>query len=1124
MRIDIIVPNFDETSDEVTLSAWYKSVGEKVSKGEVIADAETSTIACGITSSYDCILAKILVREGETISQGTKIAVIETDLSADVSDIVKKDAREEALDLSREIDAQIKQEAEAASAKIANEMRKEMKESQDELKKEETALLKHEEERADNRKHLRESLDLDDESSGDESGYTLSVPLDDVKKRTEDLVSGTSGYRKADERAIVNEIARDSEKIEGQIIDDFSNQAEQKVKSMLKDAENQARAEAEKLKQSILADAQKQATAEGDALKAKILKEYEDKAVKDANEMHQRIIQGSVTEAETTKSKLIEDAKEKAQKEAEEIRKAILKEAENAAKDMAETIKKEELAKAKKDAEEKAEALTKEIMEKAISESKSDARAVKKDILHSAHKHIAKEAENIIRSARKEAQILSEARIKELMSIVMMFAEKEAAAIKNEVIQNKNKIAEAAKVTEQEIYKLREELAHSGLQARGLLTSAMHLAETEAQEVKKNMSQSEDQIQNIINDAINIANDKADQLEGTILDEVKTITQKRASEMLTTTFASLQQNISDMEALILDQAKVITEEKSRVEKAQEEASAMRCELDLNRAKIEQATQNTTEEVCKLKEELMHSGLHARSLLASAINLAEAEVRDVQKNIEQSKDEVQKIVHGELLLNKQKISEAAKVTEQGIYKLREELMRSESHAKGMLTSMVDFAEAEVREIKKDIAQSEEQIREIINEAIMLASNKAGQLEATILNEAKHIAQKRANEMLATTLASLEQDINDLKRDVLEETKKIAVEQAKEVIDETNRVVLDNVCQMKDIMSKSTQTVVQDSVSSIMDSVKESVLEELKKEAQNEGEKEEPASDSSTAEDNETTAAVGQQDDIVHKLMNITENEGGTPDMYPNNWNKPQFLANPTDENEEIDLIRRRMSERRTDAYDASVISTVSNEVDMSTVITLEKNFGAQFLEKYNVRLGFTPFFIKAAVDALKRYKTFNAHVHDKQILYKENFDISVIIYGNDGVSAPVIRQADKMSFAEIEKAMLALSKRALDGTLSVEEVSEGTFTVINAGIYGSVMGTDLLTPPQVATLSVHKMRNKPVATDGGVEVRPVLNISLSYDHRVSDTKLASEFLTHIKQFVENPGWQILGLGE
>jgi 2-oxoglutarate dehydrogenase E2 component (dihydrolipoamide succinyltransferase) len=275
--------------------------------------------------------------------------------------------------------------------------------------------------------------------------------------------------------------------------------------------------------------------------------------------------------------------------------------------------------------------------------------------------------------------------------------------------------------------------------------------------------------------------------------------------------------------------------------------------------------------------------------------------------------------------------------------------------------------------------------------------------------------------------------------------------------------------------------------------------------------------------ERVEAIESQDEIIKKLLNNSyESNSVTPDMYADTWNKPTYFASPDDENVPIDFLKQRINEKLKTSLNSSVISTVSNEVDMTAVLALEKAFGKAFSEKFNTRLGFTPFFILASIAALKKHKIFNAHIRGDEIIYKNHYDISVITCGNDGVMAPVIRHADLLSVSDIEKAMITLSKRAIEGTLSVEEVSGGTFTVVNAGVYGSLMGTDLLTVPQVATLSVHRMSNRPVATDNGVEIRPMLYISLSYDHRVSDTKQASEFLVTVKNYVENPGWTTLGL--
>ena len=265
-------------------------------------------------------------------------------------------------------------------------------------------------------------------------------------------------------------------------------------------------------------------------------------------------------------------------------------------------------------------------------------------------------------------------------------------------------------------------------------------------------------------------------------------------------------------------------------------------------------------------------------------------------------------------------------------------------------------------------------------------------------------------------------------------------------------------------------------------------------------------------------IKSQEEIVSDLLNNRRSDN-TADMYAESWNKPTFFASPEDKTVPIDILTQRKNEQRKES---AIISTVSNEVDMSAVLTLEKTFGEAFQKKYNIRLGFTPFFVLGSIEALKQFKVFNAHIHENEIIYKNTYDISIITCGNDGVMAPVIRHADSMTVEEIERHMINLSRRAVEGTLSVEEVSGGTFTVVNAGVYGSLIGTDLLTPPQVATLSVHRMHNRPIATDNGVEVRPMLYVSLSYDHRVADTALASEFLKIVKQYVENPGCTLLGL--
>ncbi|MDR2781651.1 MAG: 2-oxo acid dehydrogenase subunit E2 [Holosporaceae bacterium] len=716
MRVDIIVPTFDNLSDEVTLSLWYKKVGDKISKNEIIADAETPFVACGITSSYDCVLAKILVKEGGVISQGTKIAVIETDLNANVSDITKSIGKEEAKTLSGEVAFSISDSEESVLSPIRV----------------------------------------------NDTGYCLSVPLEEKGGNEEEIV------------------------------EEFSEQTEEKCKNILNNAKSQAIEEALKLKEQILSEARKMAIIQAEELKTKILKEYEEKATQDAGEMHKRVVHGSLLEAENMRTKLIEEARGKAMIEAQKLEEKIIEDAKKKANLDAETTIREAVDHAKEEAKFKAESLSREIIEEAIAESKSETRAIKKDIIHSAQKHAAKESAEIIKNA---------------------------------------------KIT-------------SNFQAKELIKSAIHSVSSEADSLKNEI------------------------------------------------------------------------------------------------------------ICKTNEEIqavMNSILHS--------------------TVEEIHKEIGRYVYDVM--------------------------------KGLKIQITDSFKKNVEDIRKEITK-EMEYGELIPEKIV---------------------------------------------------PQVFVKKNKD--DLHQKIMVEKDSQMK------------------------------------------------------------KQSEIVKKLLR-TERENSPSELYADNWNKPKFFESPGDYNEPIDLLKRRISEKIKNTYDASVISTVSNEIDMSAVLVLEKTFGSAFTKKHNVRLGFTPFFISASIAALKQYHIFNAHIHNDEIIYKSNFDISIITCGNDGIAAPVIRHADTLTIAELEKVMIALSRRAMEGTLSIEEVSGGTFTLINAGIYGSLIGTDLLTPPQVATLSVHKMHNRPIATDGNMEIRPMLYISLSYDHRISDTRKASEFLANIKNYLENPGWQILGL--
>ena len=235
MRIDIIVPNFDSSSDEVTLSAWYKAVGDTISKGEVIADAETATVACGITSSYDCILAKILIKEGEMISPGTKIAVIETDMAA-VESVIREAQQEEMLENDKAIAEELKDEAQIAAEQ-------EIQEQQEQLQHE-FRMLKRDE--------MLRAIEPDN-NQNDTKGYSLSVPLDD--ENNEEIIEEESAYEDQlsaqEEESSLHYIAEQNEKEEQGIVKEFSKEAEEKLKHMLKDAERNAQQEAQILQERL---------------------------------------------------------------------------------------------------------------------------------------------------------------------------------------------------------------------------------------------------------------------------------------------------------------------------------------------------------------------------------------------------------------------------------------------------------------------------------------------------------------------------------------------------------------------------------------------------------------------------------------------------------------------------------------------------------------------------------------------------------------------------------------------------------------------------------------------------------------------------------------------------------
>jgi 2-oxoglutarate dehydrogenase E2 component (dihydrolipoamide succinyltransferase) len=214
-------------------------------------------------------------------------------------------------------------------------------------------------------------------------------------------------------------------------------------------------------------------------------------------------------------------------------------------------------------------------------------------------------------------------------------------------------------------------------------------------------------------------------------------------------------------------------------------------------------------------------------------------------------------------------------------------------------------------------------------------------------------------------------------------------------------------------------------------------------------------------------------------------------------------------------RRTIAERLVEAQRTAAMLTTFNEVDMSAVMTLRKKHQAAFTERHGIKLGIVSFFVKTAIGALKAFPQVNAEMDGSDIVLKYYYDIGVAIGAEEGLVVPVLRDADRMPMWEIEQAIKDFAQRAEDGTLTVEELRGGTFTITNGGVFGSLLSTPILNPPEVAILGLHKIEDRPVVLDGTVVVRPMMYVALSYDHRVIDGREAVQFLVRIKELIEDP---------
>lgn len=222
------------------------------------------------------------------------------------------------------------------------------------------------------------------------------------------------------------------------------------------------------------------------------------------------------------------------------------------------------------------------------------------------------------------------------------------------------------------------------------------------------------------------------------------------------------------------------------------------------------------------------------------------------------------------------------------------------------------------------------------------------------------------------------------------------------------------------------------------------------------------------------------------------------------------------------LRQRIAERLKEAQDTAAMLTTFNEVNMQPVMDLRKRYQERFQKEHGVKLGFMSFFTKAVCQALKDYPLVNASLDGRDIVYHDYYDIGMAVSSERGLVVPVLRNAERMSFAEIERQIADFSRRANSLELTLEELEGGTFTISNGGVFGSLLSTPILNPPQSAVLGLHKIQERPVAEEGQVVIRPMMYVALTYDHRIIDGREAVSFLRDVKEALEDPARLLLEL--
>ena len=335
-------------------------------------------------------------------------------------------------------------------------------------------------------------------------------------------------------------------------------------------------------------------------------------------------------------------------------------------------------------------------------------------------------------------------------------------------------------------------------------------------------------------------------------------------------------------------------------------------------------------------------------------------------------------------------------------------------------------------------------------------------------------------------------------------------------ETDKVVLEVPAEESGVLSEITaeegETVSEQQVLGLIDD--EADLGDTKS-SETKDKSEEKEASSPAPQSNEPEAQ--EQETQVEEEVTQTPSESPKSSAEPIS---PKQTGNRMEERVPMTRIRKTIANKLHSATQNTAMLTTFNEVDMSEILSMRASYKEAFEKKYSIKLGFMSFFVKAAVESLKKFPTVNAYIDGEDIVYHAYCDVSVAVSSDRGLVVPVLRDAHKMGMHDIEKGIVDFAVRAQDGTLGIEEMSGGTFTISNGGVFGSLMSTPILNSPQSAILGMHKTQERPVVVDGEIVIRPMMYLALSYDHRIIDGKEAVQFLISIKEALEDPARLLL----